>query len=294
MFNFSKTAATAFVVMASAFGVSAADHLTIIGSATPDSWNIKYGLLMVQDADNENVFTYMGCLKADEEFKFTSGKNFDNPNLEYRNESTDAYDVSKLVQGGQDNKFKVRESANYKVVCNLADMTVSVTKAAYQDNPVRFNALYIVGDAGSGGWEITDAPAMVWGGEEDPFKFTYNEEMKKGEFKIDANRYNGSWDGPWFWAGLDGDGNIDYDKITTDGNGDRKWQIPEDGRYNIEIDLLNNTVSITKTGNSGVADIEAGFEGTPVYYNLQGVVVTNPSNGIFIRKTGNRFTKVRL
>ena len=91
-----------------------------------------------------------------------------------------------------------------------------------------------------------------------------------------------------------GDGNIDYDKITTDGNGDRKWQIPEDGRYNIEIDLLNNTVSITKAGNSGVADIEAEFEGTPVYYNLQGVVVTNPSNGIFIRKTGNRFTKVRL
>lgn len=45
MFNFSKTAATAFVVMASAFGVSAADHLTIIGSATPDSWNIKYGTL---------------------------------------------------------------------------------------------------------------------------------------------------------------------------------------------------------------------------------------------------------
>ena len=123
MFNFSKTAATAFVVMASAFGVSAADHLTIIGSATPDSWNIKYGLLMVQDVDNENVFTYMGYLKADEEFKFTSGKNFDNPNLEYRNESADAYDVSKLVQGGQDNKFKVRESANYKVVCNLADMT---------------------------------------------------------------------------------------------------------------------------------------------------------------------------
>ena len=113
---------------------------------------------MVQDVDNENVFTYMGYLKADEEFKFTSGKNFDNPNLEYRNESADAYDVSKLVQGGQDNKFKVRESANYKVVCNLADMTVSVTKAAYQDNPVRFNALYIVGDAGSGGWEITDAP----------------------------------------------------------------------------------------------------------------------------------------
>ena len=123
MFNFSKTAATAFVVMASAFGVSAADHLTIIGSATPDSWNIKYGLLMVQDVDNENVFTYMGYLKADEEFKFTSGKNFDNPNLEYRNESADAYDVSKLVQGGQDNKFKVRESANYKVVCNPVSYT---------------------------------------------------------------------------------------------------------------------------------------------------------------------------
>ena len=45
---------------------------------------------------------------------------------------------------------------------------------------------------------------------------------------------------------------------------------------------------------------EAGVDGViadseaPVYYNLQGVQVSNPENGIFIKKTGNKVTKVAL
>ncbi len=294
MLNFTKFTASAVLMLSTAFGASAIDHLEIIGPATPGGWSIDDCPLMVQDPDNENVFTYLGYLKADEEFKFTSGKDFGDPGKEFRNASTDPYDISKLIPGGDDNKFKVAESANYNVVCNVADLTISITKAEYQENPVRFNTLFLVGNATEGGWEIKDATPMVWGGGEHPFVFTYSGELKEGEFKIDSNRYSGSWGGPWFFAGVDGDGNIDYSKISSDGTGDRKWQIIETHRYDINVDLLAGSISIVKSEEGAVSDIEAVNDEVPVYYNLQGIVVADPANGIFIKKQGNKVTKVIL
>lgn len=295
MFNSTKLMASAILMLSTAFGASAVDHLNIIGGATPGGWNIVDVILMQQNPDNENVFSCIGYLKADEDFKFTYGKDFSDSNKEYRNASTDAYDISNLVQGGDDNKFRVAESANYYVVCNLNDMTVSVSKAEYQDNPIRFNALFMVGNATEGGWTPNDGTPLVWGGESDPYKFTWTGELKEGEFKIETNRYNyNAWDGPWYFAGIDEDGNIDYSKIVADGTGDRKWQIVEPGRYNIDIDLQKGSISIEKAGMDGIEDIAEDNTEAPVYYNLQGISVANPSKGIFIKKVGNKVSKVIL
>lgn len=291
MFNFTKLAASA-IMLSVAFGASAVSHLKIIGSATPGGWEVVDGILMPPVAENENVFSCIAYLKGEEEFKFTCGINYNDPNEEYRNSSTDPYFIYKLVQGGNDKKFKVKESANYKVVCNLNDMTVSVTKAEYQDNPIRYNALYMVGNATAGGWTPYDGTPLKWGGESDPFKFTWRGDLKVGEFKIDSNSYNGGWNGPWFFAGVDGDGNIDYSKIVADGTNDRKWQIAEAGTYNIDIDLLKGSISITKSTQSGIEEIVDENAEAPVYYNLQGVVVTNPRNGVYVKKVGNKVTKV--
>lgn len=294
MYNFTQLTASAVLMLATAFGVSAANHLNIIGGATPGGWNVLDGILMTPDTGNENVFSSIAYLKADEEFKFTCGKDFSDPNNEYRNASEDPYDISKLVQGGADNKFKVSESANYYVVCNLNDMTVAVTKAEYQDNPIRYNALFLVGDATPGGWDIVSGTPLIWGGENEPFRFTWTGELNEGEFKIDSNSYNGDWSGPWFFAGIDEDGNIDYSKIIADGTGDRKWQIAESGNYSIDIDLMAGSIAITKSPVGGLEDIVDSAVDTPVYYNLQGMPVTNPSNGIFIKKVGNEVSKVKL
>ena len=41
-----------------------------------------------------------------------------------------------------------------------------------------------------------------------------------------------------------------------------------------------------------ISEVEAEeVEVAPVYYNLQGVQVENPSNGIYIVKRGNKVTK---
>ena len=59
----------------------------------------------------------------------------------------------------------------------------------------------------------------------------------------------------WFFAGIDGDGNIDYTKIIADGTGDRKWQISETGNYAVDINLLDGSIAITKKPADGVGDI---------------------------------------
>lgn len=53
------------------------------------------------------------------------------------------------------------------------------------------------------------------------------------------------------------------------------------------------SVAYNIAGSTAITDIEAADENAPVeYYNLQGVRVENPSNGLYIRRQGNKVTKV--
>lgn len=70
------------------------------------------------------------------------------------------------------------------------------------------------------------------------------------------------------------------------------------GTYDVTVlvTVFNNATSLYVTnfaaaGGSGVAEIEAA-EGEAVYYNLQGVKVANPENGIYIRVQGGKSSKV--
>lgn len=48
---------------------------------------------------------------------------------------------------------------------------------------------------------------------------------------------------------------------------------------------------VSEDGVSGISGIDADNGITPVYYNLQGIQVANPNNGIYIVKRGNKVTK---
>ncbi len=49
---------------------------------------------------------------------------------------------------------------------------------------------------------------------------------------------------------------------------------------------------VKETASSGVAEIETEAAGEAVYYNLQGVKVAEPENGLYIKVQGNKATKV--
>ena len=49
-----------------------------------------------------------------------------------------------------------------------------------------------------------------------------------------------------------------------------------------------------EVGASSIDEVDADENAPVEYYNLQGVKVANPENGIFIKKQGNKATKVVL
>lgn len=298
MKNFTKSMTAVAIMLSAASGSHAANHLNIIGSATPGEWSIDEGLLM-QPTEEENEFSCVAYLKADQGFKFISGPDYSDASWQYLNTSDDPYTISTLAQGGEgvaDQQFMVKEDANYKIVCNLNDMTVSVTKFEYQENPIRFNGMWIVGAISPEGWNCGAGLAMQWSGEENPFQFEYEGEIAdtgdNGEFKICTNIYNNSWGGPWYHPGVDADGAVDYNQMTLDDTDDRKWAIDEPGKYQIEANTLDNTFKITKILPAAIEEIESDEQGEAVYYNLQGIIVDKPVSGVYVKKAGNKVSKV--
>lgn len=72
----------------------------------------------------------------------------------------------------------------------------------------------------------------------------------------------------------------------------------EAGTYDVTfvVTIFNNAPSLYvisyNNDGSGVAEIEAEAAGEAVYYNLQGVKVAEPENGLYIKVQGNKATKV--
>ena len=74
--------------------------------------------------------------------------------------------------------------------------------------------------------------------------------------------------------------------------------ITAEGVVDMKIDVLWMGIPIectfTTNEKSGVENIEINENSSAVYYNLQGVKVANPENGVFIRVQGGKATKVAM
>jgi len=68
------------------------------------------------------------------------------------------------------------------------------------------------------------------------------------------------------------------------------WCI-DPGTYTITANFADNTVTVSKASD-GIDDVEIDSNIAPVYYNLQGVRVEAPSNGMYIEVRGNKARKV--
>ena len=96
-------------------------------------------------------------------------------------------------------------------------------------------------------------------------------------------------------------GKTSYEKMTAPAEGTwnaGEWTAPEGGVNEVAFvctgtqQIKNITVSC-KDELSGVENVTVENEDAPVeYFNLQGVRVQNPENGLFIRRQGNKVSKV--
>lgn len=63
------------------------------------------------------------------------------------------------------------------------------------------------------------------------------------------------------------------------------------GTWTFTFDAEAMTLSVT-AGEAGIDSVIAEENAAPVYYNLQGVKVANPENGIYVVRQGNKVSKV--
>ncbi|MDE6310763.1 MAG: starch-binding protein [Muribaculaceae bacterium] len=169
--------------------------------------------------------------------------------------------------------------------------------------------IYLIGEP-AGGWK-TNIGEKITGSNG---IYTYSGELTGGEYvyfgfavalsagpndweTFNAQRYGSALNSEL--AEPDANGNTIADYYTIPGAGNytmgfpngTSWRIAP-GSYTFTVDTNTLTLKV-QPGTSGVEDIEVETT-EAVYYNLQGVRVENPSNGLYIRVQGKKATKLYI
>ena len=289
--NFLRKMFCSLALAATVLTANAADRLLIVGEAVWGGWSIDNSIVMFNSTDNPDVFKATVNLNQNGTFKFLTTTEWGN--LEYRagdNDVTLAEGVaSPLVsteENSNDKQFKVSETANYDIVCDLTAKTIVVKKANYQTNPLKHTALWMIGSATPGGWSIGDG-VMLSPDADNPTVFKATVNLVEGEMKIAVNNQTGY-------------GQTFYLRDTTDetkmvfGGDDNKWNITKAGTYEVTVDVVNMTISITDVSSSGISSVEADSNVTPALYDLGGNRVSSKKlrPGCYIQKSGSKIKKI--
>ena len=289
--TFTKSMLCCALYVVGALTAHAADRLVIVGDATWGGWNLSQSTVMQKSDDNADVFKATVHLDANKEFKFLTELGWGN--LEYRagagpvtlQSGVEAPLVSSEDES-TDGKFFVDESANYDIVCNLAEKTVIVTKAAYQATPLKHTALWMIGSATKGGWSIGEGTVMKQDAA-NPAKFSARTELKPGELKFGTNVYAG-FDQMFYLRDVTDEGKIVF------GGDDNKWNITEEATYDVTVDVAAMTVSFTKVDPTAINAVETTSQAPATYYTMGGMQVEKPHAGVYVKRQGVKTVKVMI
>lgn len=283
----------AMALAATVFTANAADRLLIVGEAVWGVWSIDNSIVMLNSSDNNDVFKATVNLSTNGTFKFLTTTEWGN--LEYRagdNDVTLTEGVASALvsteENSNDKQFRVSETANYDIVCDLVAKTIVVKKAAYQTNPLNHTDLWLVGSATLGGWSISEG-TMLSPLADNPTVFTATADLVVGEMKVAVNNQTGY-------------GQTFYLRDTTDdtkmvfGGDDNKWYITKAGKYDVTVDVVNMTISITETSSTGISSAECASGVTTALYDLGGNRLSSRTlrPGCYIQKKGSYTRKVMV
>ena len=289
--NLFRNLLCSMALVATVLTANAADRLLIVGEAVWGGWSIDNSVVMLNTTENPDQFKATVNLNQNGTFKFLTTTDWGN--LEYRagdNDVTLSEGVAATLvpsdENSNDKQFKVNETANYDIVCDLAAKTIVVNKAAYQTNPLKHTALWLVGSATTGGWSIGDGTKLSPLAD-NPTVFAATVDLIEGEMKVAVNNQTGY--GQTFYLR----NTEDATKIVFGGD-DNKWNITKAGKYDVKVDVVNMTISITDFDSSGISTVESDSEAETIWYNLNGVQVNENTlhPGCYIRKSGTKTSKI--
>lgn len=264
------------------------DHLFVIGDAIWSGWGFANSTVLFPDENGICKATLY--LEENKGFKFMAESDFEG--LQFRAGDADVTlknDVASSLVSSEDNRedtrFMVSESANYDIVCDVKNKTITLTKSAYQDAHAKHAELWMIGTATPNAWQI-DKGVLLKQDAENPMVYTATAELKEGEFKFIVNKYMGFDQTAYVKDAVD-DSKVVY------GGDDNKWNITEAGTYDVKLDLANMTITVAKKGATGISSVNADVTSPAEYYTLDGKRVNGFSGkGIYIKRQAGKSVKV--
>ena len=284
----------AMSLMATSFLSASAANLWIIGEATPYGWSTDDATALLSTPENPTLFEGTIYLEAGKNFKFMLTKDFGGDEYGLAPDASPADGNYPLAEGKEDQGYAqltVDESANYLISVNTATMTANIVKSTYQEQPVKLASLFMVGSATAGGWSVDEGTPLYQIADE-PYKFEHNHvSLTSGTFKIaTVIKGGGTWDNRyWYYRSTAG-----ADRIALGQEGDEQWSIDADSYYDILVDIQADTISIMKSEDTGTGVITLPENESPRYWTLDGVEVSSPAKGIYIRRANGKVEKVVL
>ncbi len=161
--------------------------------------------------------------------------------------------------------------------------------------PIGFTACYLRGGMNSWTEEVADLDAKWRFETTDGVVYTFVCEGETAiepgiEFKVAAANWSGINYSTEDVVFLDGE------PMEASYNVNGNMTVDETFEGTIKLDLvngLNKTAELTFTkASDGIADVTIDANAPVEYFNLQGVRVNNPENGLFIARQGSKITKV--
>lgn len=255
------------------------------------------------DAENMTEFEYVDGLytldidvtNSELEFKISTG------NGSWESIDAGVYGIESALENGVEKALKAGITSNivlpwagYWTITVAGDFsTITVST----EDPEPFNPLYVLGNVNGQNWNTSAGVE---------FSHLGNKIYEIANVTVD-NASNGygyftfvtvigsSWDivnTSTRYGALTKDEAISLNVATgmtnNWGAGSQSWKIAA-GDYKMVVDLKALTVTVSEA--TAINDIEFNESVAPVYYNLQGVEVENPTNGLYIVKRGNKVTK---
>ena len=291
--NFLRKMFCSLALAATVLTANAADRLLIVGEAVWGGWSIDNSIVMLNSTENPDVFKATVNLNANGTFKFLTTTDWGN--LEYRAGDNDvtlnegvASAIVSTEENPNDKQFKVSETANYDIVCDLVAKSLVVKKAKYQTTPLKHTALWLVGSATPGGWSIGDG-VMLSPDADNPTVFKTTADLVDGELKVAVNKHTG-WDQTFYLRDTTDDTKMVF------GGDDNKWNITKAGKYDVTVDVVNMTISITETSSTGISSAESASGVSTALYDLGGNRLSSRTlrPGCYIQKKGSYTRKVMV
>lgn len=224
-----------------------------LGDAAPCGWNNGSPSEFVQSEEDKYTFIYEGVMNKGEMKAMLAKGSWDVPFIRPDSEGLAvgkdgiANAPFQMWAGDPDWKWKFTEAGVYRLEFNLKTWTYSMTWVSeLPKDPIKVDALYMVGEAAPNGWSLDDATQLT---KESEYVFSYTGALKTGEVKFCAEK---DWGAKFVRPEVANEAitktGVANNKIVYTTGPDDKWKVADAGQYKITLDLQKYTIKAEYLG----------------------------------------------